>query len=250
MTTRLHQIVAVHKTAASNAGTRLADLNRKLQKLDLLTGISRVNRPYNDATPPLPEESTKVQYTVPTIVDHLIDALTPYWDLTATRDYADTEACANLVVDGNVLLRDAPVDYLLFLENQLAEIKKIVRAIPTLPLSEEWHDTGDGTWHTGELETKQMAKAPLSVVKWAPPDPSYRQEAQTELHWSDSPVGTWKIIKFSGAMHPAAYRLLVKRLDILIEAVKMAREEANSIEVTHRKVAEPILNYLLGPVVA
>lgn len=249
MTTRLHQIVAVHKRVASDAGGRFAELFRQVQKVDRLTGHERTNRPYNSETIPLPAEAKKVEFTAHEVINQVTDVMTRFWDLTATRDWADTKALADVKLqDGTVLISQAPVDFLLFLEHQFDELRKFIKAIPTLPLAEEWHAVGDGTWKTDEIETKQMQKTPHPFVKWAPPDSSYRQEAQVETYSTDDPVGTWRLVKFSGALHISEATEIMKRLDALIVAVKYAREEANSIEVENKRVATQLFEYLFAPV--
>ena len=59
-------------------------------------------------------------------------------------------------------------------------------------------------------------------------------------------VGTWRTIKFSGALPAKRINELLARVEKLQEAVKFAREEANGIEVEEQKVGEKVLKYLFS----
>ena len=59
-------------------------------------------------------------------------------------------------------------------------------------------------------------------------------------------VGHWRTVKFSGALPATRVTELTERVRKLQEAVKYAREEANSVEVEEQKVGESIFNYLFG----
>jgi len=53
-------------------------------------------------------------------------------------------------------------------------------------------------------------------------------------------------VKFSGALPAQRVNELVDRVERLQEAVKFAREEANSLEVEDVKVGEKILGFLFA----
>jgi hypothetical protein len=59
-------------------------------------------------------------------------------DLAATQDFANTEAKASVVVDGQTILTDVPVPYLLFLEKQLQDVKTFVLSLPVLSIDKDW----------------------------------------------------------------------------------------------------------------
>jgi hypothetical protein len=63
---------------------------------------------------------------------------------------------------------------------------------------------------------------------------------------SDKTVGTWETTKFSCALTPARRAELVARIDAMSDAVKRAREEANSMEVQQVQVASDFFLHLLG----
>ena len=62
----------------------------------------------------------------------------------------------------------------------------------------------------------------------------------------DVPVGTWTLVKFSGALPQPRVRELLNRVRALQAAVKTAREEANMHQVTDQQVGEAVLGYLFS----
>ena len=65
------------------------------------------------------------------------------------------------------------------------------------------------------------------------------------MYYEDIVVGKWETLKFSAALSADAKNAVLARLVKLQEAVKMAREEANSIEVKDVKVGEKIFDFVL-----
>jgi hypothetical protein len=70
--------------------------------------------------------------------------------------------------------------------------------------------------------------------------------AQTQLITKDVVTGQWDERKFSGAATRADQEALLGRIRKLQEAVKLARETANSAEVDKQRVGSPILDYVFG----
>jgi hypothetical protein len=61
-------------------------------------------------------------------------------------------------------------------------------------------------------------------------------------------VGYWDTRKFSTAVSNRDKETMLARVVQLAEAVKAAREEANSIVVDRKEVAAPILDFVFGGV--
>ena len=70
--------------------------------------------------------------------------------------------------------------------------------------------------------------------------------AQVEVYYEDVVVGYWRTVKFSGALPAQRINTLLKRIESLQEAVKFAREEANSIDVDEQKVGKKVFSYLFA----
>ena len=149
MATKLNQILAVEKGAKSAGSSALTGAYHLIQKSQLLAGLSRTYRPRDDEGEQLPPEFTNVQVTADAVLTDAVRALTRMWDVTATKDWANTRAQADVVVDGDVLLDGVPVTYLLYLEKQLADFITFLRKLPTLDPAEVWtFDEASGAYRT------------------------------------------------------------------------------------------------------
>jgi hypothetical protein len=242
--TRLNQIVAVEKGIKSRSFQELTDAHHALQKSSLLSGISRTYRPKDEEGEQLPPESTKVQVKGEETIRQTAEILTKLFDVTATKDWANCTAKADIKVDGTTLIEGVPVSYLLFLEKQLVDLLTFVRKLPVLDASESWdYDASADCWATDPVQTVRTKKIPRNHVK---AEATEKHPAQVEVYYEDVTVGYWKTVKFSGALPAKRINELVERVEKLQQAVKFAREEANNAEVTQEKTGEKIFGYLFA----
>ncbi|RFS86713.1 hypothetical protein D0T12_08070 [Actinomadura spongiicola] len=241
---RLNQIIAVEKGAKGRAQREIADVLRTLQKPALLSGISRVYRPKDDEGETLPPESTKVQVRSEDALRDVAKSLTRLFDVVATKDWANRDARADVVVDGRTILAQVPVTYLLFLEKQLAELHSFVDKLPVLDSAESWtYDESQDVWRTDPVETSRTKKVPRAHVLY---EATEKHPAQVEAFTEDVIVGTWTKVAFSGALPARRVNELRDRVDRLQSAVKYAREEANATEVDDRQAGDAIFGYLFA----
>ncbi|MBB2911018.1 hypothetical protein FHS43_002283 [Streptosporangium becharense] len=242
--TKLNQILAVEKGVKSDVQRKVTDAYHTIQKTPLLSGISRSYQPIDDEGEQLPPESTKVQVQAEGVLKDVGVTLTRLFDVTATKDWANCEARADVTVDGTVLLADVPVTYLLFLEKQLADLRTLIAKLPTLDPSETWTlDENTDTWRTEPVKTTRTKKVPRNHVLSEATD---KHPAQVQVYNEDVVVGYWTKVSFSGALPQRRVNELLTRVQKLQDAVKYAREEANGIEVTDRRIGETVFRYLLG----
>jgi hypothetical protein len=241
---RLNQIIAVEKGVKSRSFQELTDAHHALQKPALLAGISRTYRPKDEEGEQLPPEATRVQMKAEEIIRQTVDILTRLFDVTATKDWANGQARADVIVDGNVLLAQVPVTYLLFLEKQLVDVHTFVKKLPVLDASESWvFDSSADSWATEPVQTVRTKKIPRNHVK---AEATEHHPAQVEVYYEDVAVGYWRTVKFSGAMPASRVNDILERVEKLQQAVKFAREEANNIEVEDQQVGETVFNYLFA----
>ncbi|KAB2341117.1 DUF7873 family protein [Actinomadura rudentiformis] len=244
MATKLNQIIAVEKGVKSKSFQDLTEAHHSVQKAPLLSGISRTYQPKDEEGEQLPAESTRVQVKVDDVLRDMSTSLTRLFDVTATKDWANCVARADVTVDGTTLVRDAPVTYLLFLEKQLKDLQTFVRKLPVLDAAEAWtHDASTDVWRTEPVRTVKTKKVPRNHVK---AEATEKHPAQVEVYYEDVPVGYWTTVKFSGALPAKRVNELLERLEKLQNAVKFAREEANGTEVTDQRVGEAVFSYLFG----
>ncbi|MEU8530293.1 MULTISPECIES: hypothetical protein [Streptomyces] len=244
MATKLNQIIAVEKGVKSKAQQDLTAAHQGLQKPALLAGIARTYQPKDEEGEQLPPESTLVQLKAEEVLKDTARTLTRLFDVTATKDWANCEARADVVVDGRVVIGQTPVSYLLFLEKQLADLMAFVRRLPVLDAAESWtQDPSTDAWKTEAVRTVRTKKVPRNHVK---AEATEKHPAQVEVYYEDVPVGYWTTVKFSGALPARRVNELVDRVEKLQQAVKFAREEANATEVADQRVGDAVFGYLFG----
>lgn len=240
---RLNQIIAVRKGVQADTHSQVTRLHHDVQKAPLLSGIARTYRPVNDADPVLPGESTRVQVHANRVLQDLAKVLTRRFDVTATVDWTNRVAVADVVVDGAPLITGAPVSFLLFLEKQLVDVHAFVSKLPTLDPAEEWRWSDDAdAWAAGPATTARTQKV-MRNHEVAPA--TERHPAQVQVWQEDVVVGFWETLKFSGALPAARVKELLDRVAVLAEAVKYAREKANMQEIVDPKPAKAVFDFLL-----
>ena len=241
---KLNQIIAIEKSVKSQSLRELTDAHKTLQKDSLLSGIARTYRPRDDEGDTLPPESTRVQARSEDIIEQVVTVLTKLFDVTATKDWANGDARADIVVDGKTLLEKVPVTYLLFLEKQLTDLHTFINKLPTLDPAEVWiFDEATNAYATQPVQTTRTKKIPRNHVK---AEATKEHPAQVEVYYEDVIIGTWQTIKYSGALPASRVSTLLERVRKLQEAVKFAREEANNVEVDEQEIGETVLGYIFG----
>jgi len=244
---QLNQVIAVTNGLKDRSKKRQTEAYKKLQKEALLQGISRTYRPKDDDDTDLfPPERKQVQFTVVAALEQTEAALTDLFDMVATLDVANCDAKADVAVNGTVILPGVPVTHLLFLEKQLIDLRTQIGKLPTLDPAETWTwNENAGAYATEQHETTKSKK----VRKVEELSPATKEHpAQVQVFTEDQLVGYWEVINFSGAIPGAKKVELVDRVDALLDAVKCAREKANSTEVEQQKFAKSIFGYLLAPI--
>lgn len=241
---RLSQIIAIKKDAQTKAERVTATVYHQLQKPEPLTGISKTYVPRDNEGENLPSQGTRVQYTVEEGLTEITAATSRYLDVLAAQEATDQVAKADVTIDGQAFLDGVPVTLLLALERQLAEEMVQVRKLPTLSPEFEWHfDADQGVHATTPVRTVRSKKVPRNHVKAQATD---KHPEQVEVFMEDVVVGDWTTRNFSGAIPMTRKKEILNRLEKLSEAVKQAREEANTTTAVDLKVGDKIFGYLYG----
>lgn len=239
---RLNQIIAIEKGIKSSSVQELAAAHQAIQKPVLLAGIARTYRPKDEEGEQLPPESTRVQIKAEEIIRQTSEILAKLFDATATKDWTNCRARADVVVDGQILLTQVPVAYLLFLEKQLVDLRTFIKKLPVLDAAETWNfDPSADCWATEPLQTVKTKKVPRNHVK---AEATEHHPAQVEVYYEDIIVGYWRTVKFSGALPARRVNELLERIEQLSQAVKFAREEANNTEVEQQHIGERVLQFI------
>jgi hypothetical protein len=241
---KLNQIVAVVSGKKTRVEKEFGDLNKVLQKPDLFHGIARQYQPIDEGGEELPAERKDPQRSAKAILRQARQTLTDMIDAVATQEYGNCTARADVKVGGTVILPQVPVTVLLYLSKQLDDLHTFVNNVPLLDPSERWtYDAQDGTYTTDEIRTVRTKKVQKPIVLY---DATEKHPAQTQLITEDVTAGHWRTRKYATTLAATERQQIVDRIVKLQDAVKIAREEANSITVEDQSIASALLTYVFG----
>lgn len=241
---KLCEIIAVTSGKKGEVEKAVTDSYHRLQKGELFDGLSRTYRPRTEDGEQLPAEGKQPQLHVRDLIAEACDRWVELFDLTLTLDHGNCQARADVEVDGKAVARDVPVTTLLFLEKQLANVHAFVSKIPTPDPAEVWtYDAGQDLLVTRERQTARTKKVQRPLVMY---DATKEHPAQTQLITEDVVAGDWSQTLFTTRMPAREKNAILERLAKLRDAVKVARERANGIEVDKKQVGEALLGYVFG----
>lgn len=242
--TQLHQIIALEKGVKSRSTAEFAAAQQGLKKAELLSGVSRTYQPKEDGGEVLPPESKRVQVRAADVLADVKVSLSRLFDVSLTKDATNSTAVGSIVVGGETIAEDVPVTFLLVLEKRLAELLEFIKGLPVLDAADVWsYDAATDAWATEPVRTVRPQKLPRNHVL---AEATKEHPAQVTVYTEDVPIGYWTTVKYSGALPQTRVRELRDRVTALADAVKMAREQANTATVVDRAIGDKIFSYVLG----
>ena len=227
---KLNQVIAIEKGLKERTLREVTNLYHAGQKSDPFNGFTRTYTPSSDSGEQIPAETKAVQSTAISIVSQTLDKMKELFNVTASKDRANCNARASVVVEGETLLTDVPVTHLLFLEQQVSYVRTVLDKLPTLSPDDKWtFDENSQLFSTSVVKSLKTAKIqePMVLIQ-----PTKEHPGQAQLVTRDVTVGTWEMVKVSGALPIPVKAKLLDRVDLLLQAIKFAREEANMIDVS------------------
>lgn len=243
--TKLHQLLAIEKGEKTRAQRELTEIHKASQKEDLYLGRNSTYRPFDeDSNDKQPDKNQLVQLRGEEVLESVRKSQSRLLDIIATRDVTNMHASAEVKVDGYALLGALPVTYLIYLEKTLNDYETEVRKMPTLPTNVAWTwDDNSNLFTTDSIKSYRTAKIDKVITK---AEATREHPAQTEIRPADVTVGEWTTTHFAGSLTAKRRADILDRIVKLKEAVKFAREEANSIAVVETKVGETVFDYIFG----
>lgn len=240
---KLHQIVAIVSGKKTRASKLLTDSHQGW-KPDLIKGMSRSYQPIDAEGDKIPDENQTIQVRVSEVINKVVADLKDAFDIVATQEKGNTIACADVVVDNVTVLSKVPVGTLLFLEKQLTDIETFVKNIPTLTPDKEWEwDANQNCFATKPVTQLRSIKVHQTHVKFPPTE---HHPGQADILQVDKGVGYYTTRHYSSAIPASEQAKLLTRVVKLQDAVKMAREEANSIDVSNQSIGENVFKFIFG----
>lgn len=240
-----HQLLALANGAKQINKEQITAAYQQLKKRTLFDGMNRVYQPKDEEGDTLPPESNKIQQSVPEVVRIFRDAEERLISLTASINATNVKAKGNIPnpYSDSLLGHDVPVTTLIFLEKELINWRTFITSLPTLDPSVRWHyEETTECYVSEEVSTTRTKKVPTSFVKY---EATREHPAQVEVFHEDHIVGTWTKTDRSAAIPASEKTAMLQRVNALIDTVKVAREEANSIEVVQdNELARELLDYV------
>jgi hypothetical protein len=246
-------MLAVMGGLKSEADAKLAQLGHVARTKDLMAGSLRSYRPRAEEqgggklSAELPDERQQVRITAEALLSAAEQLFTRTWNAQLTIDTANQQARADVTVPGQdaPLLTKVPVGHLLHLERELGTLATLVDAVPARDQSRTWTTDGQaaGIARSDTVEVDVTKKIPFNWVKSAATD---KHPAQVEIMYEDRVVGYRATTLFSGALDQRRKDVILARISLLRQAVKQAREEANSAHVEDQAEGAQVFGYLFG----
>lgn len=242
---KLNQIIAIEKGVKSRVYGDLTELNKAIQKPDLFNGFAKTYQKKDEDGEDLPAEKKRVQFVASEVLRNAERSMSELMEVTARKDWTNCVANASVRINGTVLVENAPVSYLLFLEKQLNDLRTFVGNLPVLDEAENWSkDENSGLYKADASQTHRTRKVQKPIVLYPA---TAEHPAQTQMVTEDIIAGFWTQVKQSGALPKPDKQAVLAKIETLLRAVKEAREEANvHDEVTVPNVGQAVFGYLLG----
>jgi len=239
-----NQVIAIVKGRKTKTKNGVTSIYHTLQKKDLFAGVDRKYRPIADEGIDKPAEKKHVQAKVQDCLSNLVKTYSNTMDMVATLDKGNCIAAADIKVGENVIVKNVPATHLIYLEKQLNDILTIVKAIPVLDPSESWAWNETTACYSSEpRDTSSTTKVLKPIILY---EATKEHPAQVEKFTTDEIVGNWTTISLSGAIKMSVKEELVEKVLELQDAVKIARANANNIEVEVQKTGTALMKYLFS----
>jgi hypothetical protein len=252
----LYELLAVEqekKAGAERARSQSLETFRANQAH--FTGMRRTFKPFavDEAKGELPGERLEAEtHLVKTVAEELektLNITADSFDVSLQIDEGNTQARADLVVDGETIATNLPATFLLQLEKRLREVRIMFKDIPTFDPVRIW--AADAS-----ADKPQVLRAEPVVTLRKQRTRKYKvmyeatkeHPAQIDVVEVEEPVGEIRSYDWTGMLSPGKKAALLQATDDLIEAVKAARSRANSVETDpQQKIASRVFQHLLRP---
>lgn len=246
-TLKLHQLLAISEGVKSRVSRAKTEIYKLIQKRDLFFGLEKNYRPNTEDGYIYPSEKKLVQATVKEQIQAFANLTIDLYDTIATLDKTNQSAVGDIIVNGTTIASNVPVSTLLFLEKQITDFKTFFENLPVLDSAEKWSvDPNTGLYESEVRNTNKTKK----ITDWKVIDGTMtdKHPAQIKEYSQDINEGVWSQVLYSGAVYQTTKNALVRKAEQLLEAVVVAREGANSIEIIEFNIGKDLTSFLLEPI--
>lgn len=248
---QMHEVLAVVPTLKGAAQKILNETSKMLNsKPQLFNETLKTYHPLEESEMTNePPDMHPMSTTVGQKLSHLAEIYGPYVDALFQVDMTNLEAKADIDV-GGFQVKGIPSTFLMQLDKKLTELRQVYDGIPTLDPKHDWKtDEGKGKGiFKAEDETTYRTKKVTKhkVVTEAIAKDGVGIPAQIHAWNEDERCGKWITKRWSGMITVSQKYEILKRIDMLHQAVKKALSEANRVEHSTDKIAGKLFDYLHG----
>ena len=248
---KLHELLAVENDLETTAKKIMGEASVTfLKKQEHFLGYRKSLRMFDEHRKQEEEAATESKALVTTVdekLDYVLQVVGKYYDAILQKEATNQTAVADLVVDGHVLVENAPATWLLGMESRLKTLRTVFESVPTWAPGVDWipaPEQGKGIYKAAEpVKADKTEKVPAHKV-FVPA--TEHHPAQIEKWVENVRVGVFTTEKWISSWSPSQKSEAMARLDKLIRAVKRARQRANSTPIVKKKAAKNIIDYLQG----
>lgn len=245
--TRLSAVLGQYADATKDMGKKRDAAYHAVQRGQGWDGFSKTYTPREDGGIKYPAQGKLVTMNASDFWNEFQESYAKIIDAAATKDYANTEAKADVVVNGEVFMEKVPAPFLLWMDHALVDVRTFLNKLPTLPLDENWdYDASKGHYVSRTPEetpkTEQRAKGLVLYPHQFEGDKSL--PAQTQMVQETEVVGTWANTKYHGGLPVDVKKQYLANTQKLLEAVRTALSEANSSKVERVEPARKLFDFI------
>jgi len=247
---KLHELLAV-EGGAKGEKDRIKEetLVTFAKRAHLFTGyIKKLHMLAEERKTEEGEERQSLSETVHDKLDYMSDSFTRYWDIKLQKESANQEAKADVEIDGVAFCKDLPVSFLLSMEDELKQMRKVYDSIPTLQPGIAWEEdnlTKQGAYKTSHPTEKNKTEKTVEHKVIVPPTKEH--PARVSEWTEDRTIGKYITTSWSGMITPTEKSLMIGRVDKMLRAFKKARQRANCQETKKRHIGKDIFKFINEP---
>lgn len=190
-------------------------------------------------------ERQNMAFVLSDILGKIEKGYVPFIDAKLQKEIANQQAKADIIIEGKTLAKDIPVCFLLNMEEEIKQLRKVYEGVPILP--------DEIIWEKDEVKGKDIYRSKYPVEKNKTEkrphyevvvQPTKEHPAQVKEWTEDKPVGKYITDTWSSAMTRVEKTALLSRIDNLLKAIKKARQRANNQEIQKREIGKIFFDYI------
>lgn len=245
---KLHELLAI-EADKNNISTKLVEESRATlsKKPDHFRGFTKQLTYFDDKRAVENAEETKlVVSTVDENLEYTLNHVASYFDVILQKEMTNQTAVADLVVGDVTFAKGIPATFLLGMETRIKNLRALFEAVPTLPPAIAWEadiNSGPGYYRSPKTMVPRTEKQ-VKFVTLAPA--TDKHPAQVKDWTEDVPVAKVETVEYSGMWTVQQKADALDRVDVLLQAIKKARQRANTAEVVDAHIGAALTNYIFN----